>query len=219
MAAIAAAEEEILDAAAVAAIAAAVATVAVETAEEILTMEDTVVVIEIRTKVVTMEEIPDVMVEEILDAMVEEILDAMVEEILDVMVEEIPAVAETEVETKMVDPIPIKGIKRLSRTTESLLKQNRISLVPTRNQVTVAIVEKQKVELTPQRILKRRDSWVGEDHSPVINCATGQSTHAKAAVAEKLLVSVTCMHKKMIDQSLCKCNLTALASRMCYFLL
>ena len=193
VAAIAAAEEEILDAAAVAAIAAAVATVAVETAEEILTMEDTVVVIEIRTKVVTMEEIPDVMVEEILDA--------MVEEILDVMVEEIPAVAETEVETKMVDPIPIKGIKRLSRTTESLLKQNRISLVPTRNQVTVAIVEKQKVELTPQRILKRRDSWVGEDHSPVINCATGQSTHAKAAVAEKLLVSVTSIQKKMIESN------------------
>ena len=168
MAAIAAAEE-ILDAAAVAAIAAE--------EEDILTMEDTVVVTEIRTKVVT------------------------VEEILDVMVEEIPAVAETEVETKMADLIPIKAIKRLSMTTESLLKQNRISLVPTRNQAVVAIVEKQKVELTPQHILKRRDSWVGEDHSLVINCATGQSTHAKAAVAEKLLVSVTSIQKKMIESN------------------
>jgi hypothetical protein len=170
VAAMVAAAEEIQVAAAV-----AVATVAVEAAEEILTMEDTVVVTEIRTKVVT------------------------AEEILDVMVEEIPAVAETEVETKMVDPIPIKVIEHLNRTIESLLKQNRISLVPARNQAIVAIVEKQKVELTPQLILKRRDSWVGEDHSPVINYATGQSTHAKAAVAEKLLVSVTSMRKKLIE--------------------
>jgi len=177
VAAMVAAVEEIPDAAAVVAMVAAVEEIldVAAVAEEIPTMEDTVVVTEIPTKVVT------------------------VEEILDVMVEEIPAVAATEVETKMIDPIPIKVIERLSRTTESLLKQNRIILVPTRNQAIVAIVEKQKVELTPQHILKRRDSWVGEDHSLVINCATDQSTHAKAAVVEKLLANVTSMHKKMIE--------------------
>ena len=160
----AAAAEEIQDAAA----AVAVATMAaVEMVEEILAMEDTVVVTEIHTKVVT--------------------------------VAEILAVVETEVETKMIDPIPIKVIEHLNRIIESLLKQNRISLVPTRNQAVVAIVEKQKVELTPQHILKRRDSWVGEDHSHVINYATDQSTHAKAVVVGKLLVSVTSMHKRMIE--------------------
>jgi hypothetical protein len=168
----AAAAEEIQDAAA----AVAVATMAaVEMVEEILAMEDTVVVTEIHTKVVT------------------------VAEILAVVETEILAVVETEVETKMIDPIPIKVIEHLNRIIESLLKQNRISLVPTRNQAVVAIVEKQKVELTPQHILKRRDSWVGEDHSHVINYATDQSTHAKAVVVGKLLVSVTSMHKRMIE--------------------
>jgi hypothetical protein len=33
----------------------------------------------------------------------------------------------------------------------------------------------------------------------VINYATDQSTHAKAVVVGKLLVSVTSMHKKMIE--------------------
>ncbi len=107
---------------------------AVETVEEILAMEDTVVVTEIHTKVVT------------------------VAEILAVVETEILAVVETEAETKMIDPIPIKVIEHLNRIIESLLKQNRISLVPTRNQAVVAIVEKQKVELTLQHILKRRDS-------------------------------------------------------------
>jgi len=133
-------EEEIQDAAAVAvATMAAVETVGeildvAAVAEEIPAMEDTVVGTEIHTKVVT------------------------AEEILDVMVEEIPAVAETEVETKMIDPIPIKVIEHLSKTTESLLKQNRIILVPTRTLAVVAIVEKQEVEVTAQHILKRRDS-------------------------------------------------------------
>jgi hypothetical protein len=179
----AAAEEEIPDAAA------AVATVAVETVEEILvvaavaeeildvaavetaaeipTMEDTVVVTEMCTKAVT--------------------------------VEEIPAVAETEVETKITAPIPIKVIERLNRIIERLLLQNRIILVPTRTQKVVTIVESQEVELTLLHILKRRDSWVEEGHSHVNNYATGQNIHVKVVVVEELLVSVTSMHKKMIE--------------------
>jgi len=152
---------------------------AVETVEEILDV----------AAVETVEEIPIMEDTVVVTEMCTKV--ATVEEILDV--------AETEVETKITAPIPIKVIERLNRIIEVLLLQNRIILVPTRNQAIVVIVEKQKVELTPQHILKRRDTWVGEDHSPVINCATGQSTHAKAAVAEKLLVSVTSMHKKMIE--------------------
>ena len=151
--------EENLDGAAVA------VTEAVETVEEIPTMEDTVVVTEMCTKVV----------------IVEEILDA----------------AETEVETKI--PIPIKAIERLNRIIERLLKKNRIILAPTRTQKVVTIVESQEVELTPQHILKRRDSWVEEGHSHVNNYATGQNIHAKVVVVEELLVSVTSMHKKMIE--------------------
>ena len=77
--------EEILDVAAVAEEILDVA--AVETAAEIPTMEDTVVVTEMCTKAVT--------------------------------VEEILAVAETEVETKITAPIPIKVIERLNRIIET----------------------------------------------------------------------------------------------------
>jgi hypothetical protein len=168
----AAAEEEILDAAAVAATEAAAEeeildAAAIETVEEIPTMEDTVVVTEMCTKVVT--------------------------------VEEILAVAETEVETKIIAPIPIKVIERLNKIIERLLLQNRIILVPTRTQKVVTIVESQEVELTLLHILKRRDSWVEEGHSHVNNYATGQNIHVKVVVVEELLVSVTSMHKKMIE--------------------
>jgi hypothetical protein len=116
-----------------------------------------------------------------------------------VTVEEIPAVAETEVETKITAPIPIKVIERLNRIIERLLLQNRIILVPTRTQKVVTIVESQEVELTLLHILKRRDSWVEEGHSHVNNYATGQNIHVKVVVVEELLVSVTSMHKKMIE--------------------
>ena len=38
-----------------------------------------------------------------------------------------------------------------------------------------------------------------EGHSLVNNYATGQNIHVKAVVVEELLVSVTSMHKKMIE--------------------
>ena len=116
-----------------------------------------------------------------------------------VTVEEILDVAETEVETKITAPIPIKVIERLNRIIERQLLQNRIILVPTRTQKVVTIVESQEVELTLLHILKRRDSWVEEGHSHVNNYATGQNIHVKVVVVEELLVSVTSMHKKMIE--------------------
>jgi hypothetical protein len=112
-----------------------------------------------------------------------------------VTVEEIQAVVETEVETK----IPIKAIERLNKIIEHLLKKNRVIPVPTRTQKVVTIVESQEVELTPQHILKRRDSWVEDGHSHVNNYETGQNILAKVVVVEELLVSVTSMHKKMIE--------------------
>jgi hypothetical protein len=179
----AAAEEEIPDAAA------AVATVAVETVEEILVVAAVaeeildVAAVETAAEIPTMED--TVVVTEMCTKAV--------------TVEEIPAVAETEVETKITAPIPIKVIERLNRIIERLLLQNRIILVPTRTQKVVTIVESQEVELTLLHILKRRDSWVEEGHSHVNNYATGQNIHVKVVVVEELLVSVTSMHKKMIE--------------------
>jgi hypothetical protein len=179
----AAAEEEIPDAAA------AVATVAVETVEEILVVAAVaeeildVAAVETAAEIPTMED--TVVVTEMCTKAV--------------TVEEIPAVAETEVETKITAPIPIKVIERLNRIIERLLLRNRIILVPTRTQKVVTIVESQEVELTLLHILKRRDSWVEEGHSHVNNYATGQNIHVKVVVVEELLVSVTSMHKKMIE--------------------
>ena len=186
----AAAEEEILDAAAVA------ATVAVETVEEI-----PVAAAVAATEAAAEEEILDVAaietVEEIPTMEDTVVVTEMCTKV--VTVEEILAVAETEVETKIIAPIPIKVTERLNKIIERLLLQNRILLVPTRTQKVVTIVESQEVELTLLHILKRRDSWVEEGHSHVNNYATGQNIHVKVVVVEELLVSVTSMHKKMIE--------------------
>jgi hypothetical protein len=179
----AAAEEEIPDAAA------AVATVAVETVEEILVVAAVAEEILDVAAVETAAEIPTMEDTVVVTEMCTKV----------VTVEEIPAVAETEVETKITAPIPIKVIERLNRIIERQLLQNRIILVPTRTQKVVTIVESQEVELTLLHILKRRDSWVEEGHSHVNNYATGQNIHVKVVVVEELLVSVTSMHKKMIE--------------------